>query len=82
MSAVRVHEFAIQLVHMGCTLAMQLDITGHRPQFAWYDGLGTMDRTANLLHAAMQTPNRYLQHSIMNFVALFDPATLPPGAVA
>ena len=73
MSYTRVRDFAAELVHMGCRLAMQLDITAPRPQFVWYSGLGTSTRSGTLLHPLMQNPGRYLRYSQMNFVALFDP---------
>jgi hypothetical protein len=79
---VNVAPFASDLAAMGCVTAMELDINGHWPQFAWYRGFGTANRNGVLLDPRMTKPNRYLNGSEKDFIALFDPATLPPGAVS
>jgi hypothetical protein len=69
------------LVAMGCRTGMELDINGNWPQFDTYGGFGTPVRTPSLLDRRMSNASRYLNGSEKDFIALFDPATLPPGVV-
>ena len=62
--------FGTVLVNAGCTTAMQLDINGTWPQFAYYGGLGSTDRTATLVDSRMGNAYRYLNGSTKDFVAL------------
>jgi hypothetical protein len=78
---IRAAPFGRLLASMGCQFAMQLDITGNWPQFAWYSGFGTTSRQGTLLDKRMSNPNRYLRNSQKDFIALFDPATLPDNTV-
>lgn len=59
------------LANAGCRTAMQLDINGTWPQFAYYDGLGTSERTPLLVDSRMANPYRYLNGSKKDFFALF-----------
>ncbi len=69
------------LVAMGCVTAMQLDINGNWPQFDTYRGFGEAKRSPVLLDRRMSNAARYLRRSDKDFVALFDPETLPPDTV-
>lgn len=69
------------LVAMGCVTAMQLDINGNWPQFDTYRGFGETKRSPALLDRRMSNAARYLRHSDKDFIALFDPETLPSGTV-
>ena len=60
---------------------MQLDMNGTWPRFATFNGFGTTHRTGVLLDRRMDLPNRYLTGSNKDFIALFDPSTLPAGVV-
>ena len=82
MGNVEIKPLAKELVALGCQTAMELDINGHWPQFAWYQGAGTSSRSGVLLDRRMNKPNRYLNGSDTDFIALCDPTTLPDGAVA
>jgi len=79
---VRVPTFAKVMVEMGCKTGMQLDINGTWPQFTTYSGFGTATRSGNPIDSRMTNPDRYLNHSQKDFIAFFDPATLPPGILA
>lgn len=59
------------LIAAGCRTAMQLDINGTWPQFAVYDGFGTVDRSGVLVDRRMSNANRYLSGSKKDFFALF-----------
>jgi hypothetical protein len=63
--------FAGLLVDAGCVRAMQLDINGTWPQFAFYEGFGTDERTPVLVDARMRNPYRYLKGTEKDFFALF-----------
>ena len=78
---VDIDMFANILKMLKCKTAMQLDINGTWPQIARYEGFGTTRRQGVLLDKRMKNANRYLNKSAKDFVALFDPATLPPGLV-
>ena len=82
MGRVRVGPLADELVTMGCTFAMQLDVTGTWPQFTWYSGFGSTDRTGYMLDSRMSNPQRYVTVSQKDFIALFDLSSLSPGAVS
>ncbi|MFM7045900.1 MAG: hypothetical protein ACKOYG_10215 [Ilumatobacteraceae bacterium] len=62
------------LVDAGCVTAMQLDINGTWPQFAFYEGYGTVERTPVLVDARMRNPYRYLKGTEKDFFALFPAA--------
>ncbi|MEI8237818.1 MAG: phosphodiester glycosidase family protein [Actinomycetota bacterium] len=81
MGMVRIGTLADEMAALGCSTAMELDINGHWPQFAWYTGFGTTNRQGVLLDSRMWKPFRYVTTSEKDFIALFDPATLPKGAV-
>jgi hypothetical protein len=81
MGMVRIGTLADEMAALGCTTAMELDINGHWPQFAWYTGIGTATRNGVLLDTRMWKPFRYLTSSEKDFIAMFDPATLPKNAV-
>ena len=78
---VNIRLLAETLVLLGCDVAMQLDINGTWPQFAVYSGFGSGDREGRLLDRRMGNRNRYLNKSTKDFFALYDPVTLPAGAV-
>ena len=78
---VDIHLLARTLVQMGCKTGMELDINGNWPQFCAYRGLGTPDRKPIGLDRRMSNLARYLRSSDKDFIALFDPATLPPDVV-
>ena len=71
MGPIRVKALADELVTMGCQFAMQLDVTGTWPQFSWYSGFGTLARQGIMLDQRMGNPQRYLNGSQKDFVALF-----------
>ncbi|MEI8237841.1 MAG: phosphodiester glycosidase family protein [Actinomycetota bacterium] len=78
---VDVNAFAKALVSMGCRFGMQLDINGTWPQFATYTGFGTTSRSGVVIDSRMTNPNRYVVYSQKDFIAFFDPATLPARVV-
>jgi hypothetical protein len=78
---VNIRLLAETLVLLDCDVAMQLDINGTWPQFAVYSGFGSGDREGRLLDRRMGNRNRYLNKSTKDFFALYDPVTLPAGAV-
>lgn len=65
------------MVSMGCVTGMQLDINGHWCHFATFTNFGTSERTGVLLDKRMKFTQRYLKPYDKDFIALFDPATLP-----
>jgi hypothetical protein len=79
---VDVAPFAQELAAFGCQTAMELDVNGNYPHFAWYSGFGTSQRHGQLLDPSMNRPDWYLQGYKKDFIALFDPSTLPAGVVA
>ena len=81
MGDVDIKLLADALVTMGCRTAMELDINGDWPQFATYTGFGTTDRSGVLLDRRMKNKNRYIKNSEKDFIAFFDPETLPTGVV-
>ena len=78
---VDIHLLAKTLVAMGCRTGMELDINGNWPQFDTYRGFGTPKRIPVGLDRRMSNLARYLRASDKDFIALFDPATLPEGVV-
>jgi hypothetical protein len=79
---VNVVDLASILVSAGCTFAMQLDINGTWPQFCTYTGFGSTIRQGLAIDSRMTNPNRYVVKSAKDFIAFFDPATLPGGVLA
>jgi hypothetical protein len=80
MGMVRIGTLAETLPKFGCRLGMELDINGHWPQFVWFTG-GGQHPVGHLLDQRMWKPNRVLTGSEKDFVALFDPASLPAGVL-
>ena len=78
---VNIAMLAETLVVLGCDTGMQMDINGTWPYFAVYEGFGKKSRTGRIIDRRMGDPNRHLVRATKDFVALFDPETLPPGAV-
>ncbi len=78
---VNIGMLADTLIALGCQTAMELDINGTWPFFATYKGFGTSDREGKTVDKRMGDPQRHLNGSTKDFVALFDPETLKPGAV-
>lgn len=78
---VNIAMLADTLLVAGCATAMQLDINGTWPYFAVYDNFGKTDRNGKTIDKRMGDPNRHLNGSTKDFIALFDPETLVPGAV-
>ncbi len=81
MGKVDIDLLAEGLVNMGCQMAMQLDINGNWPQFATFRGFGEAERKPVLLDKRMGNPARTLRGSGKDFIALFDPASLPPDLI-
>ena len=80
MGMVHIETLAETLPKVGCQFGMELDINGHWPQFVWYTG-GGQHPVGHLLDQRMWKPNRVLAGSEKDFIALFDPATLPAGVL-
>jgi len=78
---VNIGMLADTLVVLGCKTGMELDINGEWPYFAVYRNFGTPDRSGQIIDNRMGDPNRHLNGSTKEFFALFDPETLPAGAV-
>ena len=78
---VNIGMLADTLVILGCRTAMELDINGTWPFFATYKGFGKSDRDGQIIDTRMGDPNRHLHGATKDFIALFDPKTLKPGAV-
>ena len=78
---VNIGMLADTLVILGCRTAMELDINGTWPFFATYKGFGKSDRDGQIIDTRMGDPNRHLHGATKDFIALFDPETLKPGAV-
>ena len=79
---VDINQLAAALVKLGCRTAIELDMNGSWPHFETYSGFGTAQRGGVLLDGRMKHPGLYLKSSTKDFIALFDPATLPAGTVA
>ncbi len=70
------------LVEAGCNRAMELDINGRWPQFVSFDQTGSVPPTPVALDSRMSRLTRYVTvGSTKDFIALFDPALLPPDIV-
>ena len=78
---VNIGMLADTLVILGCRTAMELDINGTWPFFATYKGFGKSDRDGRTIDTRMGDPDRHLHGATKDFIALFDPETLKPGAV-
>ncbi len=78
---VNIAMLADTLLVAGCSTAMQLDINGTWPYFAVYDNFGKTTRNGKIIDTRMGDPNRHLNGSTKDFIALFDPETLVPGSV-
>ncbi len=78
---VNIGMLADTLVALGCYTAMELDINGTWPFFATYKDFGKSDRTGKTIDTRMGDPQRHLNGSTKDFIGLFDPQTLKPGAV-
>jgi hypothetical protein len=78
---VNIGMLADTLIVLGCKTAMELDINGEWPHFAGYKKFGTKNRSGFTIDTRMGDPNRHLNGSTKDFFALFDPRTLPKGAV-
>ncbi|MFM8627055.1 MAG: phosphodiester glycosidase family protein [Actinomycetota bacterium] len=78
---VSISMLAETMVLLSCDTAMEMDINGTWPYFAVYENFGKDDRRGRVIDTRMGDPNRHLNKSTKDFIALFDPETLPPGAV-
>ena len=78
---VNIGMLADTLVVLGCQTGMELDINGEWPYFAVYNDFGKAARWGEVIDNRMGDPNRHLNGSTKEFFALFDPQTLPAGAV-
>jgi hypothetical protein len=78
---VNIGMLADTLVVLGCKTGMELDINGEWPYFAVYSNFGKASRSGTIIDNRMGDPNRHLNGSTKDFFALFDPETLPVGAV-
>lgn len=78
---VSISMLAETMVLLSCDTAMEMDINGTWPYFAVYENFGKADRRGRVIDTRMGDPNRHLNKSTKDFIALFDPATLPTGAV-
>jgi hypothetical protein len=78
---VNIKMLADTLVVLGCKVGMELDINGTWPFFATYSEFGKSARKGRIIDTRMGDPDRHLTNSTKDFFALFDPQTLPSGAV-
>ncbi len=78
---VNIGMLADTLVFLGCRTAMQLDINGTWPFFAAYTNFGKTDRNGRTIDTRMGDPDRHLNGATKDFIGLFDPQTLKPGAL-
>jgi hypothetical protein len=78
---VSIDLFARLMVQFGCDTAMQLDINGNWPHFSTYSNFGARSRYGKPLDVRMGDPQRFLKGYDKDFFALFDPKSLPGGAV-
>ena len=78
---VDINDLATVLVGAGCQEAMQLDINGTWPQFVTFANPTGAAPNPSLLDPRMGHATRYIDGSSKDFIALFDPAQLPAGAV-
>jgi hypothetical protein len=81
MGLVRATTLADELNRLGCTLGIELDINEHWPQFVYFQP-NSRGKNGTLLDSVlMWKPERYVTSSEKDFIALFDPATLPAGSI-
>ena len=78
---VNIGMLADTLLVLGCKTGMELDINGQWPYFSVYSDFGKATRWGEIIDNRMGDPNRHLNGSTKDFFALFDPETLPAGAV-
>ena len=78
---VNIGMLADTLVILGCRTAMELDINGTWPFFSTYSNFGKTNRQGRTIDTRMGDPNRHLKGATKDFIGLFDPQTLKPGAV-
>jgi hypothetical protein len=78
---VNIGMLADTLLVLGCKTGMELDINGQWPYFAVYSDFGKATRWGEIIDNRMGDPNRHLNGSTKDFFALFDPESLPAGAV-
>jgi hypothetical protein len=78
---VNIGMLADTLVFLGCRTAMQLDINGTWPFFSTYSNFGKTDRSGRTIDTRMGDPDRHLNGATKDFIGLFDPQTLKPGAL-
>jgi hypothetical protein len=78
---VNIGMLADTLVLLGCRTAMQLDINGTWPFFSTYSNFGKSDRRGRTIDTRMGDPDRHLNGATKDFIGLFDPQTLKPGAL-
>jgi hypothetical protein len=78
---VNIGMLADTLLVLGCKTGMELDINGQWPYFSVYTDFGKATRWGEIIDNRMGDPNRHLNGSTKDFFALFDPETLPAGAV-
>ena len=78
---VNIGMLADTLVILGCRTAMELDINGTWPFFSTYSNFGKTNRQGRTIDTRMGDPDRHLNGATKDFIGLFDPQTLKPGAV-
>lgn len=78
---VNIDLFARMMLQFGCDTAMQLDINGNWPHFSTYSNFGARSRYGKPLDVRMGDPQRFLKGYDKDFFALFDPRSIPDGAV-
>jgi hypothetical protein len=81
MGMVRANTLAEELARLGCTLGMELDINGHWPQFTWWAPSSGGKHGTLLDPIKMWKPERYVTTSEKDFIALFEPSTLPAASL-
>lgn len=78
---VNIELFARMMLQLGCDTAMELDINGNWPHFSTYSNFGSRTRYGRPLDVRMGDPQRFLKGYDKDFFALFDPKSLPDGAL-
>lgn len=78
---VSISMLAETMAYLSCDTAMEMDINGTWPYFAVYENFGKTDRKGRVIDTRMGDPNRHLNKSTKDFIALFDPQSLPPDVV-
>jgi hypothetical protein len=81
MGLVRANTLGDELARLGCTVAMELDINGHWPQFVYFQPDSRGQNGTLLDTIKMWKPERYVTTSEKDFIALFDPAALPASSL-